>query len=156
MLQSECVSLCWDVTALRSVHINEVHVNTDSGSYLLSVAELPEGTTHDYVKHIIDTLEYSTQMYAEVNSLKYFQVLNNVRQRIASTLSNRAAVNHWVSAEIGKFVGHHVLDLNCNIHPLDSLSIAFRKLCKTFDSEHNVTSHLYRTEAALVKVIINM
>ena len=43
---------CWDATTLNGAHINEVHVNTASGSFALNVGKLPGRTTEDYIDHI--------------------------------------------------------------------------------------------------------
>ena len=156
MLNSQYVNLSWDATSIDSSHINEIHVNTDSGSYALCIQELPGGTTEDYVQHITSTLEQAAEVYAKMKSLNKQSVLDDIKKRITSTTSDRAAVNHCVSREVGKYVGHDVLELNCNIHPLDSLSIAFRKLCKEFEGEQGAVSSLFGAEAALIKVILNI
>ena len=72
-------------------------------------------------------------------------VLADLKKRITSTLSDRAAVNHCFK-EIEKFIGHEILDLHCNTHPLDSLSIAFQKLAKKFEAENEIGSSLLGAE----------
>ena len=56
---------------------------------------------------------------------------------------------------VRELVVHDVLDLNCNIHPLDGLSKSFRKLCKNYEDEKNYKSDLFGTDSALVKIIYN-
>ena len=43
ILDSKYVNLCWDATSVDCQHINEIHVNTNSGSYSLSVQQLAGG-----------------------------------------------------------------------------------------------------------------
>ncbi|KAF6031578.1 hypothetical protein EB796_010128 [Bugula neritina] len=65
-------------------------------------------------------------------------------------MSDRAAVNHCVSKELEKFLGYSVLELNCNIHPLDSLAIAFRKTVSTVEAESNVSSELKGSDSVML------
>ena len=45
-------NIAWDATTLNGAHINEVHVNTASGSLALNVGKLSGRTTKDYIDHI--------------------------------------------------------------------------------------------------------
>ena len=94
-------------------------------------------------------------MYAANRALNYEDVLSDLKKKITSTVSDRAAVNQCVSTELATYVGHDVLDLNCNIHPINSLAIAFKKLAKEFDIEHDIQSLLLGTESTMIKVIVN-
>ena len=57
LLRSDHSAIAWDATELKGAHINEVHVITkdpESGRkyFTLGLAQLPGGTTKDYVEHI--------------------------------------------------------------------------------------------------------
>jgi len=139
---------------VKTKHVNEVHVNTDIGHYVLDVVSLPGAKATDYVSHIICALENAVSCYCTLNpDFDQSQILSEVKMKITSTMSDRAAVNHCVVKDLEKYVGHELLELNCNIHPLDSLAIAFRKLTKAFELENKVTSNLPGNESVLIKVI---
>ena len=156
MLRSTFVNIAWDATTLNGTHLNEVHANTDDGSFALNVAKLPGGTTKDYVDHIVSTLETSCSLYCKSKEMDLDKTLKLIMKSISSTLSDRAAVNRCVSTELEKYVGHPLIELNCNLHPLDSISLAYRKLCKEFECEQNVEGLLLGAESVLVKVIHNI
>jgi len=154
ILKSSFVNIAWDATTVKTKHINEVHVNTDIGHYVLDAVSLPGAKAMDYVSHITCALENAVICYCTLNpGYDPYQTLSEVQAKITSTMSDRAAVNHRVVKELEKYVGHELLELNCNIHPLDSLAIAFRKLTKAFELENKVTSNLPGNESVLIKVI---
>ena len=55
-----------------------------------------------------------------LRSLVLIKYYDDIRSRITSTLSDRAAVNKKVNAKLCEVLGRDLLDLSCNVHPLDS------------------------------------
>ena len=155
ILKSTRVNLAWDATSLKGHHINEGHVWTDERACVLDVRPIEGGTANDYLNHIKTILGEADKLYADANGIDAEEVLSQIKQRICSTLSDRAVVNKVVSKGIGDWVGHDVLDLYCNIHPLDGLSIAYRKACKSHESECGYKSDLFGTDSALEKIMYN-
>ena len=51
-------------------------------------------------------------------------------------------------------LGRDLLDLSCNVHSLGSLSIAYRKITKTFEKEANCSSALYGQQSILERLIL--
>ena len=156
MLNSPYVNIAWDATTLNGAHINEIHVNTATGSFALNVGKLAGGNTEDYYQHIKETLESSCKLYSNNQNVNYDQTLASVKLSITSTLSDRAAVNKCVARKLEEYLGHKLLDLNCNVHPLDSLSIAFKKLCREYENENEVHGALLGSDSALLRVIVNL
>ena len=93
MLLGSYVNIAWDATTLNGVHINEVHVNTASGSFALNVGRLAGGTTEDYVDHLKSTLETACKLYCDNRGADYDEILASLKLKITSTLSDRAVVN---------------------------------------------------------------
>jgi hypothetical protein len=56
LLQCENCTIAWDATELSGAHVNEIHIAAMVGGirtyHTLSIAQLPGGTTEDYVKHV--------------------------------------------------------------------------------------------------------
>jgi len=157
ILESSFVNIAWDATSIKTKHLNEIHVNTSSGSYFLDVKTLPGGKSEDYAKHIISALECAVNCYCSFKaSTDKVQVLDLVKMKLTSTLSDRAPVNHCVHKELTKYVGHELVDLNCNVHPLDSLSVEFRKVAKQIESQHGIVSKLNGSDSVLLKLITNI
>jgi len=155
ILQSDFVNIAWDATTIKVKHLNEVHVNTDSGHFTLDIATLPGGKATDYARHITDVILKAVECYCALHSNNdIVGILEKVKEKITSTMSDRAAVNRCVSQELKKFLGHDVLELNCNIHPLDSLAIEFRKVIKVVEDECGVCSELYGKDSVMLRAIM--
>ena len=163
MLKSDYVNIAWDATTIKTDHINEIHVNTDSGSYMLDYKALGRYDNVGYVDHIVSVLRECAEVYSNSKKLdngdipeefSADKIYDDIRGRITSTLSDRAAVNKKVHAKLCEVLGRDLLDLSCNVHPLDSLSIAYRKITKTFEKEENCTSALYGQQSILERLIL--
>lgn len=156
ILQTKYVNLGWDATSIASKHVNEVHVNTDNGPFLLDVGILAGGTTADYTGHIQSAIEEAIRAYCKVVPKTFENVLTDIKSRICSTISDRAAVNHSVAKELENYLGHDTLELHCNVHPLDSLSIAFRKLSKAFEMANAVSGAADGSDSILTRIVSNI
>ena len=53
-------------------------------------------------------------------------------------------------------MGHDVLDLNSNIHPLHAISISFRKLYKNYESEKTMKATCLALTVHLVEIFIRL
>lgn len=137
LYRHENCTIAWDATELSGAHVNEVHIaaSADEGGrqYLtLGVAELPGGTTSDYSSHIVQCMSDLSETYAEFTESSAPVVLQKMQQNITSSMSDRVAVNHCVAEQLKNLlaVNQNFLEVNCNIHPLDSLSSSARTVLK--------------------------
>lgn len=163
ILDSDYVNIAWDATTIKTDHINEIHVNTDSGSYMLDYKALGRYDNVGYSEHILSVLKQCAECYSNSKKSANGQIpdeykvevlLSRIHGKITSTLSDRAAVNKKVSAKLSEALGRNLLDLNCNIHPLDSLSIAYRGLAKSFEKDEGCTSALSGQTSILERLIL--
>ena len=83
------------------------------------------GGTQDYTKHIIDSIENIYSLFSTVH--KDF-VMHKFTLMIQNTLSDRAPGNHCVSQELNKMLDKALVELYCNLHPLDGLAAGARKI----------------------------
>ncbi len=65
MSQSDNVTIAWDATSKGGTHMNEVHVMTPYGSFVLDVSEVPGARAIDYVTNIREILADIATQYSE-------------------------------------------------------------------------------------------
>jgi len=156
ILNSERVNLAWDATSLNGKHINEVHVSTDSGIFLLDISELSGGTAENYHDHILTALGNASTDFAKSRKLDSQVILQDVRRRISSTMSDRAIVNTKTVRLLEQTLGKDLLMLNCNVHPLDGISLAFRKGLREYERDNQVKKALFGKESTVVNLVQNI
>ena len=117
----------------------------------------------DYEDHIVSVLREFAEVYSNSKKLdngdipeesSADKIYHDIKSRITSTLSDNAAVNKKVHAKLCEALGCDLLDLSCNVHALDSLSIAYRNITTTFEKEENWTSALYGQYRILEHLIL--
>lgn len=57
ILEKKNTTLGFDATTQEGVHVNSVHITTETKCYAAAVDELPGGTAEDYSTHIIETID---------------------------------------------------------------------------------------------------
>ena len=115
---------------MEGQHINEVHIISNTKkSYLLSLSQLPSGETSSYYWHIMNSLKDIAKTYSLFNNESLTVVLENIYDKIKCTLIDRTVVNKATVRMLTKDLGIN-LHLNCNVHPLDSMSAEVRKFLK--------------------------
>ena len=124
----------FDATDIDGNHANEVHIsaNTSEGCrYMtLGLANLSGGTALDYTNHIMDSVRDVAESFAEWTGLDGDTLVKDAEQNISSTISDRAAVNHCVVESLKGHFGKDIVELNCNVHPLDSIASKARAVLK--------------------------
>ena len=135
ILESDCATLCWDATSLKHQHINEVHVQTDLQTFTLSMCVIPGGRTADYVAHISSVVDKMASVYSEFTGEPREDVSTKILSKIKSTLSDRAIVNSAVVRELRALWNLDLVELHCNLHPLDGFSNQVKSQLKTMDTE---------------------
>ena len=64
MLKSNYVNIAWDATTIKTDPINEIHVNTDTGSYMLDYKALGRYDNEGYFDHIKSVLKSCAECYS--------------------------------------------------------------------------------------------
>ena len=136
LLKSNVSTISWDATSEAGHHINEIHIRLDDGtSHTISIERLAGGKAQDYSNHIIRSIDEMCLSYAEYKGLQYIQVRGQVLSKIASTLTDRAIVNHAACRLIKLHLGLELIELNCNLHVLDGFANQVRSALKRHDSD---------------------
>jgi len=104
----------------------------------------------------MNVLTNSAIDYARVKSLDSDSVVNNVRQRISSTMSDRAIVNAKTVRLLEVSLDKSLVMLNCNVHPLDSVTITFRRVLRDYEISSNIPKRLFDSESTAVNVVQNL
>jgi len=64
LLESDCATLVWVAITLAGKHLNEIHIQTESKTFTVSVQELPGEKTVEYVAHITSVIDGMAELYA--------------------------------------------------------------------------------------------
>ena len=123
------VTLAWDATSLDAQHVNEVHSSVPTvppTGYVLQVSVLSGGTTDDYISHLQQAINDVCQTYSLYHHLPEAAVVSQVVNHLTCTMSDRVAVNHCVVEKLQSDLDIQLLELKCNVHPLEGIA---KKCC---------------------------
>ena len=116
---------------MDAISINEVHISIPSIPtnflYVLQLSPLPGGTAEDFASHIHGCLDSSVKTYASYHNFDHIYAKSTVIHNLKNTLSDRVAVNHCVVQNLQSALDIELLELKCNVHPLDGIA----KKCNT-------------------------
>ena len=119
------ITLSWDSTTINGEHINEIHISVSTvppKSYVLSLRSIAGGTTEDYVSHICDAINSIITTYATYHRVDYLLAKSSIIKNLKNTLSDIVAVNHCEVQQLKTAFEIELLELKCNIHPLDGIA----------------------------------
>ena len=71
-------------------------------------------------------------------------------------MSDRVAVNHCVVHNLQSALDIELLELKCNVHPLDGIAKKCNTSFKLYDTEHNIESSTFGRECCAVNFIYAM
>ncbi|XP_029113602.1 uncharacterized protein LOC114912179 [Scleropages formosus] len=140
ILANNNVTLGFDATTQEGTHVNEIHFSTEHDSMSAAVDELAGGTAEDYCNHICQTVDDLAHTYVFFTKGTNFEETRaKLIEKISNTMTDRCATNHaavrLVSSEWGKTLN----EMNCHLHPLDSIATACTSaLKKVEETEGNV------------------
>ncbi|KAK6186848.1 hypothetical protein SNE40_006116 [Patella caerulea] len=64
ILDNKDCTLGFDATTQEGVHLNSIHVTTETSCYVVDADELPGGTSEDYFHHIDDSITNLANVYS--------------------------------------------------------------------------------------------
>lgn len=135
LLKSPCATLGWDATSIDQFHINAIHIETPEQKFTLSIAALPGGKAVDYVCHISQTVDKMASIYSRYIDESEDGVKKRILSVITSTITDRCKVNSATVRELNRLWSTTLIELNCNLHPLDSFSSRCKTGLKSIDAE---------------------
>ena len=150
VVAADSLTSCWDATSTIGDHINHVYVSSPQSSMALSTDILPGGTADDYVEHLVRSLTHSAYINAAFYDADATQILSNMTQKIDCTLSDRAIVNSLVTTKLALALGVELIELHCNLHPLEVVAGGARSACLM--NQKDVKLELWGKSAGVVNL----
>ena len=163
MLQSSNLCLSWDATSLDGDHINEIHVSANDKHMVLDVRHIPGGRASDYVTHIMNSFAGAADSYVALYPDRWTKtdLLVHLYRKISATLSDRAPVNHRARLDLEDAVNTQLeavqmslIELNCNVHPLDTVATASRQTLKVVEEAAGIPKGFISRESVAVNVVM--
>ena len=107
-------------TTQEGVHINSIHITTESACYVVAVDELPGGTAVDYSEHIRQSIDHLTTTYCNFTHTDLQTNRSNIINNISNCMMGRVASNHAAIVLVNEAWHKTLNELNCHLHPLDT------------------------------------
>ena len=153
------VTLAWDATSLDAQLVNEVHVTVPtvpSTGYVLQVSVLPGRTTDDYISHLQQAINDVCQTYSLYHHLPEAAVVSQVVNHLTCTMSDRVAVNHCVVEKLQSDLDIQLLELKCNVHPLEGIAKKCRDVLKQCSRTYSTKSGIFDNDRCAANILKGM
>ena len=124
LMHQDNLTLGFDATTQEGVHLNSIHATTKSMCHVIAIDELPGGTAEDYQLHICESIDKLADVYATFHDADYQACRRKIISNIANTMTDRVVVNHAAITRVCKVWGKNLNELNCHLHPLDTIATA--------------------------------
>ena len=159
LVKNDNLTLAWDATSIDADHLNEIHVHVPTippTGYILQVGTIAGGTTADYTSHIHEAISDITQTYALFHDEHEPAIMSTVVKHLKNTLTDRVAVNHCVVEALQQDLDIQLLQLKCNVHPLDGIAKKCRDVLKEYDVAKETRSDTFGREGCAVNCVYSM
>ena len=124
LMHQDNLTLGFDATTQEGVHINSIHATTKSMCHVIAIDELPGGTGDDYQLHICESIDRLADVYATFYDDDYQACRSKIISNISNTMTDRVVVNHAAITRVCEVWGKNLNELNCHLHPLDTVATA--------------------------------
>ncbi|GFR83258.1 hypothetical protein ElyMa_005971400 [Elysia marginata] len=152
--QNGPICLSWDATTVDGAHINEIHLTLNRSDCLtLDVRHIPGGKASDYVSHIVSSLTEAADTYSRYVGKPQQEIFHLLKTKISCTLSDRAAVNACVTRQLRDEFDSTLLQLNCNIHPLDSVARRAKQNLVKLDTRWEIKGSCFGSDGSATNLI---
>lgn len=128
------ITLAFDATTQEGVHVNAIHFTTQDECIVVAIDQLAGGTSDDYETHITRSVDHLARVYSDFHQQQYNDVRSTIIGNIANTMSDRAAVNHATVTKVNALWQKSLNELNCHLHPLDTMASACRASLKGLET----------------------
>ena len=132
------LTLCFDGTTKKDHHLNEVHLSSSSqpqGTILLGLGDLPGGKAVDYHNNIVQGFEDLAETASMYTQRPQEEILNSLTSSISGVVTDRCVVNHAVVKQLEDSWKHQLVEMKCNVHPLDGVAKSANTALKKFDED---------------------
>ena len=152
------ITIGMDATTQEGCHVNEIHMTTENRCLVVALDELPGGTAKDYADHVVKSVEHLASVHCVFNEISeevmpMKDVYRTMATHITCSLTDRAAANHAAIRIINKKFGTTLVEVNCHLHPLDSIASKSKSTLKSLETSK---SRLFGAGCRAEKVILAM
>ena len=156
ILANKDSTIGFDATTQEGVHINEVYFTTRNKCVAAAVDELPGGMAEDYANHICNTVNNMAETYCFFKEeANYQETRAALIDNIGNSMSDRCAANHATLRLVNSEWGKTLNELNCHLHPLDSLATSARTALKNLE-EPEAKGKLYGRDCVAANIAVQM
>ena len=154
ILKNSNVTMGFDATTQEEQHINSIHFTTENRCFCASVEELAGGTAEDYAQHVFETVDSLSATYTYFHEdADYPETRKAMIDNIANSMTDRCAANHAAITVVNREWGKYLNELNCHLHPLDSVASSVRAALKKLEESRG---SLFGKDCLAANVILQM
>ena len=151
------ITLGFDATTQEGQHVNSIHVTTEHSCYAVAVDELPGGTAQDYSAHICDSIDNLASVHAYFHDADQKESKKLMISNIVNTLTDRCAANHAAIGLVNQSWNKSLNELNCHLHPLDSVATKARSALKKCEEViPNLSKAVFGKDCIAANIVLAM
>jgi hypothetical protein len=151
------VTLGFDSTTQQGVHVNSIHLTGNGKCRVISLDRLPGGTAIDYSDHVLASINRLATIYCSFCDASFRVIRNQMMNNVSSIMTDRAAVNHTAVAKLNSAFGRTLIEVNCNLHPLDAFSSKCLNVLLNGEQKAGVTMKcLFSGTSCAQKLVLGM
>ena len=155
LMEKEDLTIAFDATTQEGMHVNSIHVTSKDECFVLAVDQLPGGKAEDYQLHLCDATDAMADTYCKVYSTDFAETRQHIISNISNTMTDRAAVNHATIQQLELVWDKKLNELNCHLHPLDTIASSMRTALKSCEPS-DLVKKLYGAECMSHQLILGM
>ena len=134
LMRNSNSTIGFDATTQEGVHVHSVHLTFKTGCLVVAIDQIPGGTAHDYSQHICESVDHLAEVYSQFNHIAFQECREALIQNISNTMSDRVASNHAAIRLISESWKKELNELNCHLHPLDTVASSARGALKSAET----------------------
>ena len=127
-------TIVFEATMQEGVHVNSVHLAFKTGCLVVPIDQLPGGTAKDYSQHICESVDHLGEVYSQFHHVPFQECREELIKNISNTMSDRVASNHAAIRLISESWKKELNELNCHLHPLDTVTSSARGALKAAET----------------------
>ena len=139
-----------DKTSIVGSHLSDIIIRTAGQCYLLNITNLQDDTASDFSDHICSSLQQIAFIYSKYNNKDLTQVTSSI---ICAINSFNLSLNERVVKLLKERIDFDVLELKCNLHPLDEIANNCTESLMKIDTERGVKSKAFGNSCSLANIL---
>ncbi|ELU14182.1 hypothetical protein CAPTEDRAFT_185504 [Capitella teleta] len=142
----------FDATTQDERHVNEIHITNSEVSLVAAVDE--GGTALDYKNHLCDTVINLAEVYCFFRGGSFSDIHQHMIDNIANVMTDRCSTKYAAVELVNDLWKKQLVELNCHLHPLDSLASKTRAALKIDEKDHALTRKVFGHDCVAADVVL--